>query len=291
VSRAARTLALGVCLAFSLTLRLHADDLSALLDKVAGRVADFYAGTQSLVVQETVRIQHENGSMGRIGHASVLVYDDHVEWTPASDAHPAEASVVRQLLKIDGRSPRPARDDDDWRCFQNATTSAEPLGILLPGRRDAYIFTSAGTGKTDGRNTIMIDYRERVVGNPKATWDDRCLTLDLPGRERGRIWIDAQTFDVLRVDEQITGNFPVDYPKFKDGNQPRDQYMTLLRANTTTRYQLMTFEKPDEQLLVPKSIESFDQWSGSDNNIRITQTFSRYRRFVGESHIVPSPGE
>jgi len=288
VARAGHTLALGVCLLFSLTLVLRADDISTLVDKVSERVAAYYAGAQSIVVQETVRIQHMDRGMAPVGHASVLVYDDHVEWTPASEGHPAAASVVRQLLKIDNRPPRLPRKDDDWRCFQNTTTSAEALTILLPGRREAYIFTSAGAGKTDGRNSLMIDYRERVVGQPKATWDDRCLTLDLPGREHGRIWVDAKTFDVLRVDEEINGNFSVDIPDFKDGIQTRERYMSLQRASTSTRYQLMKFAAPDEELLVPKSIESFDRWSGNDN-IRITQTFSRYRRFVGESHIVTEP--
>jgi hypothetical protein len=289
MTRAAWTLALVVSTAISAAPRLFADDLADLLSQVGERVADYYAGAQNLVVQETIRIQHEDGSMRPIGHTTVLVYDDHVEWTPATDGTPAQASVVRQLLKVDNRPARPPKKDDDWRCFQNATTSAEPLTMLLPGRRERFDFSLAGKGKADGRPAVLLEYREREKGKPIVAWDGRCVSIDLPGYEKGRIWVDEQTHDVLRVDEEIVGNFPIEIPDMKDEPQPRDRFMTLERAVTSTRYQVMKFTDPDEMLLVPRSIETADRWRGNDN-IRLIQTFSNYRRFVGESHIVTGAG-
>ena len=33
------------------------------------------------------------------------------------------------------------------------------------------------------------------------------MSFDLPGRTKGRVWIDGATHDVLRVDEQLMGQF------------------------------------------------------------------------------------
>ena len=42
---------------------------------------------------------------------------------------------------------------------------------------------------------------------------------------------------------------------------------------------------------MPRSIEAVDVWSGAGYpRVRITQTFSNYSRFVGESHMVAEPG-
>ena len=38
------------------------------------------------------------------------------------------------------------------------------------------------------------------------------LGQTVPGRARGRVWLDAQTDDVLRLDEQMTGMFEFPIP-------------------------------------------------------------------------------
>ena len=85
-----------------------------------------------------------------------------------------------------------------------------------------------------GRETDVIEYRPRVHEAPTIEWEDTCVSLNLPGHTRGKVWADAETGDVLRVDERMSGMF--------DFRVPREQRrwgvpttMTLESSNSTVR--------------------------------------------------------
>jgi len=40
-----------------------------------------------------------------------------------------------------------------------------------------------------------------------------CVSIDAPGRTKGRIWVDEVTNDVLRLDEQLTSQFEYRVPR------------------------------------------------------------------------------
>jgi hypothetical protein len=64
-------------------------------------------------------------------------------------------------------------------------------------------------------------------------------------------------------------------------------FMTVERADTSIQYAPVAFVDPDETLMLPARIESLVivRNSGSPR-LRITQSFSRYRRFVTASRIL-----
>ena len=265
-------------------LTLAADDVSAVLDRIGDRVAAYYTNAQSIVALETVRIQPETRSLMPEGPARVLVYDLRVEWTPvAGDGRPPQANVLRELVSVNGRPPKPGDED---KCMDPEPISPEPMVMLLPARRQEYTFALAGKGRTDGRPSLMVDYRERPAGPPSVKWKDTCVSVDLPGRSRGRVWVDADTSDVLRIDEELVGQFEFEMPD-KQVTPGRDSRMMLQQSTSSIRYQAVAFHDPDETLMLPRSVETTSAWNNAGYaRVRMTQTFSKYRRFVGESRLV-----
>jgi hypothetical protein len=263
---------------------LAADDVNATLDRIGERVAAYYTNAQSIVALETVRIQPETRSMSPEGPARVLVYDLRVEWTPiAGDGRPPEANIVRELVSVNGRPPK--KGDED-KCMDPEPISPEPMVMLLPARRQEYTFALAGRGKTDGRVSLLVDYRERPAGPPSVTWKDTCVSVDLPGRSKGRVWVDAATNDVLRIDEELVGQFDLEIPE-KQLIVGRDRRMILQQSTSSIHYQAVAFHDPDETLMLPRSVETTTTWNNAGYaRVRMTQTFSKYRRFVGDSHLV-----
>ena len=269
-------------------LSLAADDVNAALDRIGDRVAAYYTNAQSIVALETVRIQPENRNLQPEGLARVLVYDLRVEWSPPSgDGHPPQANIIRDLVSVNGKPPKPGDED---KCMDPEPISPEPMVMLLPSRRPEYTFALAGKGRVDGRASLMVDYRERPAGPPSVKWQDTCVSVDLPGRSKGRVWVDAATNDVLRIDEELVGQFDLEIPE-KQLTMGRDRRMILQQSTSSIRYQAVAFHDPDETLMLPRSVETTSTWSNAGYpRVRMTQTFSKYRRFVSESHLVHDPG-
>jgi hypothetical protein len=167
------------------------------------------------------------------------------------------------------------------------TVSPEPLGMLLPDRRDDYHFTWVGRRRVDGRDATVVDYRSLSPGSASVVWREDCVSIDLPGRSRGRIWIDTETADVLRIDEQLIGMFDLRVPLEQQRRGASDS-MTVERADTSIRYRRVPFSEPDEMLILPVSIDTLTVVRNSGApRVRKTQEFSNYRRFVTAGRVLP----
>jgi hypothetical protein len=251
--------------------------------RVGDYVERYYARAQSIVVDESVAIHSLGQDLRAEGFARRLTYELRVEWNPDADDEDVPAKVTRQLLTINGRPPKPGQEPG---CLDPRSTSPEPLAFLLPDRREKFIFKAAGLGRIDGRTAMMIDYRSLRPETPKVEWKDECVSIDLPGRARGRIWADPETAEILRLDEGIVGLVDVAVP-LKQQRMGGSPYMTVERADSSIRYRRVPFTDPDEVLLLPASIDTTTivRNSGSPR-VRISQTFGNYRRFVTGSRIV-----
>jgi hypothetical protein len=215
-----------------------------------------------------------------------LVYERRVAWEPPADGAPAsEASVLRQLLTINGRPPRPK---DEPQCLDPKDVSEDALAMLLPQNRADYEFKFAGDGRVDDRAALTIDFKNVSTEKPEITWDEKgtCVRVSLPGRTRGRLWIDAETDEVLRLDEHLAGLFDVAVPrKFARFGTPVS--MVIERHDSSIRYRAVTFEDPAETLMLPRSIETTSVWRNAGiSRMRMTQMFSDYRRFITDARIV-----
>jgi hypothetical protein len=131
----------------------------------------------------------------------------------------------------------------------------------------------------------MVDY-DRFGIAPTAEWDQECAHIGLPGRSRGRLWADPESAEILRYDEQLTGMVDIPVPRDQQ-RRGAPMYMTIERADTSIRYRRVVFTEPDETLMLPASIDTLTIVRNSGHpRVRITQTFSNYRRFVTGSRIV-----
>jgi hypothetical protein len=258
--------------------------LDAFLARVGAHVEEYYARAQSIVCLETVRVQALKPDLLSDGFPRRLEYELRVAWDPPDEPGTfPDPSVVRRLLSVGGHAPDP-KDDD--KCMDPPEVTPEPLSMLLPAHRAEYVFKAAGTGRTDGRDAVIIDFRSAEKGKPEVTWKGECVSVSLPGRAAGRLWVDAETDDVIRLDQRLTGQFdfrvPPEHALFGSAAD-----MVIERSDSSIHYGTVTFTDPDETLMLPKSIEKLQVVRGAGvPRARITQTFSGYRRFLTDAHIV-----
>jgi hypothetical protein len=288
--RDASALRTGAGIAFcavlaTVSVAAQAPSLVDVLTRVGDRVRQYYGRAQSVICNEKVTIQPINRGFAPDGFARVLEYDLRIEWEANTDGESApDAKVVRELRRVNGRTPRPK---DLEACMDPKSVSPEPLELLLPRHREEYLFSWMGPGKLKNLRTVMLDYRSRVRGKVEGSLKNDCVSISAPGYSKGRIWIDEATHDVLRLDEQLISRleYRLERPKGSRFAGSEDTYI-VERADSTIRYRRVAFHDPEETVLVPESIESLTVFGGAAASHRTTQVFSNYRRFLTAGRIV-----
>jgi hypothetical protein len=260
-------------------------DLPGLLALVGERVEAYYQRAQSVVCVETVQLLSMDRGFTPDPHTRRLVYELRVSWDKGADGDATpEANVLRQLKTIDGRPPKPGEEPG---CLDPKPVSLDPLSFLLPHHQREYTFKYKGIGKLgDGRTAAMVDYAPAGNPPPEITWRDSCVTIDVPARTSGRVWIDRFAGDVLRIDETVRGPFDINVPE-SEQRKGAGPLLVLERADSSIRYKLVTFTEPNEVVLLPESIEMMSLIRGSGSpRLRTTQRFTGYQRFVTGGRVV-----
>lgn len=260
------------------------NQLPLLLARVGESVMRYYARAQSIMCIETVRLQS-------LGHdlltdaspARRLDYELRMAWDSAADGETPEATIVRQLVKVNGRPPRPK---DEPRCMDPKDVSPEPLSMFLPKGQAELSFVIAGPTRINGRRAVMLDFKSRAAGEAKMSAKEDCLTFELPGRERGRAWIDAETGDVLRLDTHLIGMFDFTLPR-EQQKAGGPMSITIERYDSSIVYKPVAFVEPEEQVMLPASINTLSVIRNSGApRVRTLQAFSQYRRFITGGRII-----
>jgi hypothetical protein len=264
---------------------LPVDDL---VTRVGERVVKWYARAQSVISLETVSIQPLRSDLSPVDFPRRLAYELRVAWDPGS-AEPGllpEATVLRDLISINGRPPR---ERDQPQCMDPKSVSPEPLAMLLPAKRGQFAFAVSGRTRVGGRPAVVIEYRGVAPGAPEITWTRECVSVSLPGRSRGRIWVDAETYDVLRYDEHLVGMFDFPVPR-EHQRRGASNRMTIERADSSIQFRRVAFTDPEETLMLPASVDTVQIVRGGGvQRTRITQRFTDYRRFLTEGRVVATP--
>jgi hypothetical protein len=261
------------------------ESLDDTLHNVGRRIQQWYARAQTVVSTETVSIQPLRADMSPDAFPRRLTFELRVEWDPErfGSFGLTTASVLRQLLSVNGREPLRDRDPG---CMDPKPVSPEPLAMLLPERLSESEFSPAGMTRLNGRPAVMIDYRGVAAREPEIAWVNECVTVSLPGRSRGRIWVDTASYDVLRIDDRLSGRFEFDVPHeyIRRGAAPS---MVIERAESSIRYARIEFDEPRESMMLPVSIDTVTVIrGGATQRTRITQRLSNHRRFLTEGRIV-----
>ena len=264
--------------------------LATVLQRAGERVERYFLRAQSIVCLEVVHMQPMSISLSNDGLGRTVESELRLFWEPGADgAASTEAQMMRRLLKVNGQEPR---KNDSSNCTSPEQEEHEPqaLSLLLPSQRVDYTFALAGKGKIDRRAAVMIDYRlTRAVSVESSLVDGRedCISFNVEGGMRGRIWIDADTYDVLRLDQGLGGLVEIPLPKAatRRGNGPSS--WTMERLDTSIRFKPVAFENPTETLVLPESQMSIRVTRGSGTPRLRTMTQSKnYQRFLTSGRIV-----
>ncbi len=284
-ARSGRAVAVALSIAGAGATAQAPADLDALMAHVGERVQQYYRRAQSIVCDETVTLQELGMTFSSEGFPRVLEYELRVAWEATQDDLPQQATVTRKILKINGRAPKPGAEPG---CMDPKSVSPEPLAFLTPHERGRYLFAWSSARSHDPQ-TLMVDFRSREARKPEITWRGDCVSFDLPGRTRGRLWIDRESNDVVRMDESLIGQFDYRVPHEKVRPNVNDLWV-IERADLSIRYKPVLFRDPEETVLLPDSIEWLQVIRGAGiPRVRMSQKFSRYRRFLTDARIVKKP--
>jgi hypothetical protein len=268
--------------------------LDAVMTSVGERIAAYYRRAQSVICLEQSTVQPIQSNWAPEGFSRTVESELRVESDAADGDTLPKARVIRDVHRINGRAPRERDKKDRTGCTDPNPLSPEPLAFLLPGHRDEYRFTSLRTGKDKDRAALIIDFVSTVRrSRPELIEDERghddCFDWSGPVATRGRVWVDANTHDVLRVERRLEGPVDVHVPFRLQRRYAFAPWVVLERDDQTLRYQSVAFHDPDEVMLLPESIESLTLLRGGLQSVRRTDTFTGYRRFLTAVRIVKDP--
>ena len=289
-----RRVALAVCVIAAVEVaaaRSEQDSvLASMLERVGARVEQYFTRAQSIMCLEIVTLQPLDPSLGNVGFGRVVESELRLSWEPAADGTmPTEAQTLRQLLKVNGSPPR----TNDWRnCTtpEQETEETQPLSMLLSSERPKYEFKLAGRQTIDRRAAIRIDFKllkRATVDSKLVEGRDDCISFNVEGGMRGRIWVDAETHDVLRLDQHLAGMVEIPVPRGTRSYMHNPSTWTLERWDTSIRFRTVTFANPDETLLLPDTQSSVQVTRGAGTpRLRTTTSYKNYQRFVTGARVV-----
>jgi hypothetical protein len=263
-----------------------APDAATLLTAVSERVANYYRRAQSVICTETSTVQPIDWhNWSSDGFARTVESELHVELDAADGSALPDARLVREVRRVNGRVPRESDDKSRSGCTDPNPLSPEPLAFLLPPQRDGYRFTAVRNGRERNRAALIIDFTSvDRTSRPELIEDERghddCFDWKGPLATRGHVWVDAQTYDVLRIDRSAAGPTDIRVPSRLQRRYNFGLYVVLDRDEVTMRFRPVPFTDPDETLLLPETIESITVVRGGLQSARRTETYSGYRRFL-----------
>ena len=118
---------------------------------------------------------------------------------------------------MNGRARRENDQKNRDGCTDPNPLSTEPLAFLLPAHRSEYQFKPAGFAKDRNRPAFLIDFasvnrRSNLELIEDKEGHDDCFDWSGPIATRGRVWVEAKSYDVLRVERSVGGPVDVKVP-------------------------------------------------------------------------------
>ena len=138
--------------------------------------------------------------------------------------------------------------------------------MLLPQQRVEYDFSIVGSAQHDGRAAILVDYKMKAKPTVEVSLvndNENCISFSIDGGMRGRIWIDAETYDVLRLDQGLGGLVDIKLPWKVARRAPDNGVWTMERLDSSIRFKPVKFSDPDETLILPVSASELRITRGS----------------------------
>jgi hypothetical protein len=265
-------------------------DITALVAQVGERVTAYYHRAQQLICLERSTVVPIDSDWSIQGFSRTVESELRVELDGMDGDSVPDAHVTRDIRSVNGREPRERDRNSRAGCTDPTPVSPEPLAFLLPGHREEYTFIAVHEDTQGHRAALAIDFRSalrkskpELIEDPQGHED--CFDWKGPVEITGRVWVDAVTYDVLRVDRHVAGPTSVRVPVPLQQKYHFDMWLTLDRDDLSLRYKEVAFQDPDEVALLPESSEELLVFRGGLQSMRTTQGFSDYRRFLTDGRI------
>jgi len=205
--------------------------------------------------------------------------------------------VTRTLKSVDGKPTEQNKLPQRSKCVDTnpQPAYADPLTFLLPKNQSNFIFSYEGEADLQGLRTAVVIITTPPVSEPVKIVDKGdCFRLSRGLQRQGKIWIDLNTYDVLQLQWQLAesfrGKIPAGVAKF--GIFPvfrPSKELSYEKADTTIRFRPLTFQNPEQTLLLPRSSESTWILKGARiAGFRTATDYTRYRRFITSVEIKDS---
>ncbi|HJU42080.1 MAG TPA: hypothetical protein VJ691_04665 [Vicinamibacterales bacterium] len=278
----------GVCVSAQRTVHI---DLEGVLERAGARVAEYFARAQSIVCLEKVSWQKLSLGFSADGPPRFVESELRLSWEPTKDdPMPKEARSLRNVLRVNGHPPR-KKDYNNCTTPEQEDSEEQPLSMLLPESREQLSFEFDGREVIDGRNAVVVRFREKkmkpTVEVSLVEDNENCISFDIDGGMRGKLWIDAETNDVLRLDRSLSGLVEIPLPR-KAQRVGIDSSWTMERWDSSIRFKPVKFDEPSETLVLPISASTMQITRGSGTpRLRTTTQYTSYRRFMTGGRVVP----
>ena len=284
------SLALSVAWGSASAAPQSAPELGTLMKEIGQRVAGYYRRAQHLICIEQSTVQPVASNWSPEGLSRTVESELRVEFEAADGDSLPDAKVIRDVRRINGRLPRERDKKDRSGCTDPNPLSPEPLSFLLPAHREEYQFTSVRDASEKNRPVLVIEFttidRKSRPELIEEGVHDACFDWRGPVATRGRLWVDRDTYEVLRLDRGLHGPVDVRVPWSLQRRYDFGSWVVLERDDLSLRYKAVAFNDPDEVMMLPASIDSMTVLRSALQSIRRTETFSDYRRFLTSGRIV-----
>lgn len=292
--RQARLLILAALVTCSWTLASAATqeavDASTVVARVAERLAAYYERAQHLICTERSTVMPIAVRSNDPGFARTVESELRIDIEAADGDAPPEPRVRRKIVRVNGREPRERDAKSRAGCTDPPPLASEPLAFLLPSQWGDYRFTAVRTDEDRGRPALVVDFastrRGEVVLIEDELGHDDCYDWTGPLPVSGRLWVDAETFAVLRLERHLAGPTDVRVPPPLERTFGFERWLTIDRDDLWIRFTEVAFTEPTEVLLLPESIESQTIIRTGLQSTRRTQKFSDYRRFLTGGRVI-----
>ena len=260
--------------------------LERILDKVGEGVARYRAGLFSITFTETLRREELREDL-TAKKAKEYVFDSVVlREALSADEDDYYPRLVRRLKTIDGKPSKKRLGPE----IHHAVSS---LGFLLPKNRGLARFTLDGEETEAGRRRYRIRMLSPGEGEPRVEWKSRAVgfRFRVVAPLVYMIWVDAETFDVLRLESHLAAPFEFDGPRaFGFGRLGPSRHFKYAAQDYSVRFRRQQFKDPEQTLLVPDSVEWLTVIEGASKpRTRAALRFSNYQRFRSDVKIIEEP--
>lgn len=260
--------------------------LERILEKVGEGVARYQSGLFSIAFTETLRREELREDMTAKRSKEYVFESVVLREELSAEEEDFYPQLVRRLKSIDGKPSK-------MRLGPEMSYAVSSLGFLLPKHRGPLQFTLEGEETEAGRKLYRVRILSPGEGEPRVDWQSRVVgfRFRVVAPSVYKIWVDAETFDVLRLESHLAAPFEFDGPRaFGFGRLGPSRHFKYAAQDYLVRFRRQQFKDPEQTLLVPEYAEWVTVIEGASKpRTRATLRLSNYRRYRSDVKIIEEP--